>query len=59
MSAAILGVGISLVMELIQAYIPTRDSSLMDVMSNSTGTILGVVIFQILTQAPPSHRIGG
>jgi VanZ family protein len=59
MSAAILGVGISLVMELIQAYIPTRDSSLMDVMSNSTGTILGVVIFQILTQDPPSHRIGG
>jgi len=59
MSAAILGVGISLVIELIQAYIPTRDSSLMDVMSNSTGTILGVVIFKILTQDPPSHRIGG
>ncbi len=59
MIVAILGMGISLAMELIQAYLPTRDSSLMDVMSNSTGTILGVVIFQILTQDPPSHRIGG
>jgi hypothetical protein len=59
MSAAILGVGISLAIELIQAYIPTRDSSLMDVISNSAGTILGVVIFKILTQHPKPHHIGG
>jgi hypothetical protein len=43
----ILGLGLSLAIELIQAYLPTRDSSLTDVVMNSIGTILGVVIYQI------------
>jgi VanZ family protein len=59
MIPAILGMGISLAIELSQAYLPTRDSSLTDVVLNSAGTILGVVIFQIFTQNPKSHRIGG
>ncbi len=48
MIIAILGTGLSFAIELIQAYLPTRDSSLTDVLTNSAGTILGIVIFQIL-----------
>lgn len=43
-----LGTGLSFTIEIIQAYLPTRDSSLTDVVMNSAGTLLGVVIFQIL-----------
>ena len=43
---AMVGVGLSLSIELIQAWLPTRDSSLIDVICNSAGTILGIVIFQ-------------
>lgn len=43
----ILGIGLSLAIELSQAYLPTRDSSLTDVVMNSIGTILGVVIYRI------------
>jgi len=59
MITTILGMGISLAIELSQAYLPTRDSSLTDVVMNSAGTILGVVTFQIFTQNPQSQRIGG
>ena len=48
MITAILGTGLSLAIELSQAYLPTRDSSLTDVVMNSTGIILGIVIFHIL-----------
>ncbi len=54
---AILGMGISLAIELIQAYLPTRDSSLTDVVMNSAGTIIGVVIFQIVAQNPTAHAV--
>jgi VanZ family protein len=47
----ILGTGLSFAIELTQAYLPTRDSSLIDVVMNSVGTILGVFIFQILYAA--------
>jgi VanZ family protein len=43
-----LGTGLSFTIELIQAYLPTRDSSLTDVVMNSAGTLLGVVIFHLL-----------
>jgi hypothetical protein len=46
-AVVILGVGISLAIELIQAYLPTRDSSLTDVVMNAIGVILGVVIYNI------------
>jgi hypothetical protein len=42
----ILGTGISFTIELILAYLPTRDSSLTDVAMNSIGTILGAAIYQ-------------
>lgn len=57
MITAILGMGLSLAIELSQAYLPTRDSSLADVASNFAGTILGIVIFQIFPQNPIPHRM--
>jgi VanZ family protein len=42
---ALLGMGMSLSIELTQAYLPTRDSSLIDVLMNSLGTILGIALF--------------
>lgn len=36
------GVGISLTIELLQIYIPTRDPSLTDLTCNIFGTVLGV-----------------
>ncbi len=41
----LLGGGISLAIELFQVYLPTRSSSLTDLISNILGTILGVIIF--------------
>jgi glycopeptide antibiotics resistance protein len=43
----VLGTGLSVAIEMTQAYLPMRDSSLTDVVMNSAGTILGIVIFQI------------
>jgi len=57
MITAILGMGLSLAIELSKAYLPTRDSSLADVASNFAGTILGIVIFQIFPQNPIPHRM--
>ena len=48
---AILGAGLSFAIELIQAYLPTRDSSLTDVIMNSAGTILGAIVYQRLCKA--------
>ncbi len=45
---AVLGTGLSFTIELIQAYLPTRDSSLTDVFMNSAGTILGIAAYQSL-----------
>jgi VanZ family protein len=43
---AILGGGISLTIELFQIYIPTRTSSLADLLCNLLGTILGIYLFR-------------
>jgi VanZ family protein len=56
---ALLGIGTSLAIELSQAYLPTRDSSLTDVVMNALGTILGIVIFHIFLQNFKSRRTGG
>ena len=37
----LVGVGVSLAIELLQAYLPSRDSSLRDLFANSLGTALG------------------
>ena len=46
--AALLGTGLSLFIELSQAWLPTRDSSLADVFCNAAGMILGITIYQVL-----------
>jgi VanZ family protein len=43
--ALLLGAGISLFIELLQVHLPTRDSSLTDVMNNVLGTYIGARLF--------------
>ena len=47
LAAVLIGTGLSLLIELTQAWLPTRDSSLIDVACNAAGTILGVFILQV------------
>jgi glycopeptide antibiotics resistance protein len=57
MVAILLGFSLSLSVELIQAYLPTRNSQLMDVLTNTIGTSLGTVLFHFsrsLTTRKPS-----
>lgn len=44
--ALLLGAWISLSIELLQVYLPTRDSSLTDVLNNIMGTYIGARLFQ-------------
>jgi glycopeptide antibiotics resistance protein len=46
MITALLGFGLSLAIELMQVYLPTRDSSLTDVICNVLGTIMGLILYQ-------------
>jgi VanZ family protein len=45
-TALLLGAGISLFIELLQIYLPTRDSSLTDVKNNVLGTYIGARLFR-------------
>jgi hypothetical protein len=42
----VLGIGTSLFIEIVQTYLPTRSSQLMDVLSNSGGTVLGIYLWR-------------
>jgi glycopeptide antibiotics resistance protein len=44
----LLGTGLSSAIELTQVYLPTRDPSLIDVIMNSAGAILGAAAYQSL-----------
>jgi hypothetical protein len=56
------GVAISLTIEIIQAWLPNRVSSVMDVLTNTTGTLLGMILALatrskfITTHLPPPTR---
>jgi VanZ family protein len=41
----LLGISLSLAIELAQSYLPTRDSSLLDLASNTMGAAVGVLLF--------------
>jgi hypothetical protein len=57
MITVLLGFAFSLAIELLQVYLPTRDSSLLDLICNVVGTLLGVIIFHtILSASQVSQR---
>ena len=45
LTTALIGLGFSLAIELLQVYLPTRHSQLTDVICNVIGTVMGLVLF--------------
>jgi VanZ family protein len=42
--AIFIGISVSLSIEMLQSYFPTRDSSMTDLICNTIGTILGMML---------------
>jgi hypothetical protein len=49
LATTIVGGLVSLAIEILQVYLPTRDSSMTDVMANTLGTGVGVILYRLKT----------
>ena len=58
LNTALIGLGFSLAIELLQVYIPTRYSQSIDVICNVIGTIIGLVIFHKMVFATSNTARG-
>jgi hypothetical protein len=58
-SGFLLGLFLSLFVEITQIYLPTRNSQLMDVLTNAFGTSIGIFLFHIYHRSGPRHSIPG
>jgi glycopeptide antibiotics resistance protein len=54
-AVAATGFAISLIIELSQIYLPSRYSQLGDVICNSVGTVLGILILHLIIQSKKIH----
>jgi hypothetical protein len=54
-AAVLAGVLLSLLIELVQVWLPTRDSSLLDLLMNGLGTAIGAAVFALRWRTPSAR----